>query len=159
MSDSLPLPSTGHSAYDPTFVGRGFYWPMTVDHTGSIRLTDGVPDLDRSVRMILATAPGERLMRPQFGCRIWDLLFEPVTPNLLGLIQEAVQDALAQWEPRIDVEDVTAVPDDVDAALVRVFVTYVVRATNDRRNLVYPFYVIPHDEAPPDQGSYAEEEG
>jgi phage baseplate assembly protein W len=131
--------------YDATFVGRGFSWPMSVDHTGSIALTDGAADIDRSIELVLMTAPGERLMRPQFGCRIWDLLFEPVTPNLLGLIATAVRDALAQWEPRIDVEEVTPVADPAESSLVRVGITYRVRATNDRRNLVYPFYVIPHD--------------
>ncbi|MDT4976427.1 MAG: uncharacterized protein QOG98_2185, partial [Pseudonocardiales bacterium] len=74
-----------------------------------------------------------------------DLLFEPVTPNLLGLIAEAVRGALAQWEPRIEVQDVKPMIDDDENALVRVEISYTVRATNDRRNLVYPFYVIPHD--------------
>ncbi|MEO9325431.1 GPW/gp25 family protein [Nocardioides sp. C4-1] len=130
---------------DGSFIGRGFGWPLGVDHTGSIRLSDGVAELDRSIELILMTAPGERLMRPRFGCRIWDLLFEPVTPNLLGLINEAVRDALAQWEPRIVVDAVQSRPDDDQPALVQVHVAYRVRATNDRRNLVYPFYVIPHD--------------
>lgn len=131
--------------YDATFVGRGFAWPMTVDHTGSIKLTDGAADLARSIEIVLMTAPGERVMRPEFGCRIWELLFEPVTPNLLGLIAEAVRDALAQWEPRVEVLEVTPAPDPDDGGLVRVAIDYRVRATNDRRNLVYPFYVIPHD--------------
>lgn len=130
---------------DPTFIGRGFGWPVQVDHTGSIRLTDGSPDLDESIRVVLMTAPGERLMRPAFGCRIWDLLFEPITPNLLGLICEAVRSALAQWEPRIEVEDVVAVPAQTADGMVSIQIRYRVRATNDRRNLVYPFYVIPHD--------------
>lgn len=120
---------------------------MQVDHTGSIRLTDGPADLDRSMAVVLATAPGERLMRPQFGCRIWDLLFEPVTANLLGLMAQAVRDALAQWEPRVTVEQVDPVPDANDGALIVINVTYRVKATNDRRNLVYPFYVIPHEES------------
>lgn len=132
-------------AYDATFIGRGFSWPMEVDHTGSIRLTDGADDLDRSIALVLMTAPGERVMRPKFGCRIWDLLFEPVTPNLLGLIAEAVREAVGQWEPRVDVVDVVPVPDPKDGGLVRVGITYRVRTTNDVRNLVYPFYVIPHD--------------
>lgn len=140
MTELLPAPDR-----DPSFVGRGFSWPLEVDHTGSIRLTASAEDLDRSIRIVLLTAPGERVMRPQFGCRIWDLLFEPVTPNLLGLIAESVRDALAQWEPRIEVEDVTPAADDDDTALVRIQISYRVRATNDRRNLVYPFYVIPHD--------------
>lgn len=128
-----------------SFVGRGFSWPLEVDHTGALRLTGGADELDRAIRVVLLTAPGERLMRPQFGCRIWDLLFEPVTPNLLGLIAEAVRDALAQWEPRIVVDDVQPVPDPEDAALIRILISYRVAATNDRRNLVYPFYVIPHE--------------
>ncbi len=147
--DEIELPArnpAGPAFYDATFVGRGFYWPMGVDHTGAIRLTDGAADLDRSMAVVLATAPGERVMRPQFGCRIWDLLFEPVTTNLLGLMAQAVRDALAQWEPRVIVERVDPVPDPKDSALVVISVTYRVKATNDRRNLVYPFYVIPHTE-------------
>jgi len=132
-------------AHDVSFIGRGFGWPLGVDHTGSIRLTRGAPELDDSIRVILSTAPGERVMRPRFGCRIWELLFEPVTANLLGLMAQAVREALGQWEPRIEVEDVTCEPDDDDAALVRIRVAYVVKVTNDRRNLVYPFYVIPRE--------------
>jgi uncharacterized protein len=128
------------------FVGRGFAWPLGVDHTGSIRLTNGRDELDDSIRVVLLTAPGERLMRPKFGCRIWDLLFEPVNANLMGLISQAVRDALAQWEPRIEVEDVRPVQDDDDSSLVQITISYRVRATNDRRNLVYPFYVIPRED-------------
>jgi phage baseplate assembly protein W len=145
MTEQLPARSEEPTRYDATFVGRGFGWPMGVDHTGSIRLTDSAEDIDLSMRIVLMTAPGERVMRPRFGCEIWDLLFEPVTPNLLGLIAEAVYDALGQWEPRVDVEEVQPVPDENDSALVRVHISYRVRATNDRRNLVYPFYVIPHE--------------
>src|SRR3954452_19891144 len=127
------------------FVGRGISFPMRVDQSGAIAMTHGGPDIDGSLRMVLTTAPGERLMRPQFGCRIWDLLFEPVTGNLLGLIAEAGREALAQWEPRIVVDNVSPAPDPDNHALVRIDVAYRVRSTNDRRNLVYPFYVIPHD--------------
>ncbi|SOD70949.1 hypothetical protein SAMN05892883_0568 [Jatrophihabitans sp. GAS493] len=145
MTEMVPRPTGPLSQYDATFVGRGFSWPMEVDQTGSIKLTDTAEDIDRSIQIVLLTAPGERLMRPQFGCRIWDLLFEPITANLLGLIAEAVRDALAQWEPRIEVEEVEPSADDDEAGLVRIKIAYRVRATNDRRNLVYPFYVIPHD--------------
>ena len=147
--DEIQLPDSNPASptfYDATFVGRGFFWPMQVDHTGSIRLTDGPADLDRSMAVVLATAPGERVMRPQFGCRIWDLLFEPVTANLLGLMTQAVREALAQWEPRVIIERVDPTPDPNDHALIMINITYRVKATNDRRNLVYPFYVIPHNE-------------
>jgi phage baseplate assembly protein W len=145
MTENLPIRPQEPTRYDATFVGRGFSWPMEVDHTGSIRLTDTAEDIDRSMRIVLMTAPGERVMRPRFGCDIWDLLFEPVTPNLLGLIASAVYEALGQWEPRVEVDEVVPVPDVDDGGLVRVTVTYHVKATNDRRNLVFPFYVIPHE--------------
>jgi Bacteriophage baseplate protein W len=145
MSESAVRRADSPGQPDSSFIGRGFGWPLGVDHTGAIALTDGVADLDSSIALVLMTAPGERLMRPQFGCRIWDLLFEPVTGNLLGLIAEAVRDALAQWEPRVVVDEVVPEPDPDNHALVRINVAYRVRSTNDRRNLVYPFYVIPHD--------------
>ena len=130
---------------DSSFLGSGFAWPFGVDHTGSIAMSDPVADLDRAIEIVLMTAPGERLMRPQFGCSIWELLFEPVTPGLLGLISQAVRRALAQWEPRIVVESVDPVPDPEDHSLIRIAIGYRIKSTNDRRNLVYPFYVIPHD--------------
>jgi phage baseplate assembly protein W len=147
MEPTPPARLPDGSVADPGFVGRGFTFPMGVDHTGSIALTSGPEDLDRSIRVVLATAPGERVMRPEFGCRIWDLLFEPVNANTLGLMAQAVREAIAQWEPRVELEDVAVLPDDRDSALVRIDIDFKVRTTNDRRNLVYPFYVIPREEA------------
>jgi phage baseplate assembly protein W len=149
MDERAPLTAASRDSQqvpDVSFIGRGISWPMGVDHTGSLRMSEGSADLDRSIRVVVATAPGERVMRPEFGCRIWDLLFEPVTANLLGQMAQAVRDALAQWEPRIAVDDVDVRQDDNDHALVHIAVQYVVRSTNDRRNLVYPFYVIPREE-------------
>lgn len=142
-----PAGRTGQTGHAVDFVGRGFAWPLRIDHTGAIAMTNGAADLDDAIRMILLTAPGERIMRPAFGCRIWDLLFEPVTANLIGLIREAVRDALAQWEPRIEVQDVRPLQDDDDSGLVRIEIVYRVKSTNDRRNLVHPFYVIPREDS------------
>jgi len=130
------------------FIGRGIMFPLRVDQSGSIAMTSGVDDLDSSIRMVLATAPGERLMRPRFGCRIWELLFEPINANTMGLMAVAVRDALGQWEPRITVDDVVVSPEDADKGQVHIQIAYTVKTTNDRRNLVFPFYVIPiEDEA------------
>lgn len=129
------------------FVGRTISFPLSVDHTGAIAMTGGPEALDRCMTVVLSTAPGERVMRPDFGCAIWDLLFDPVTENTLGLMAEAVRQALGRWEPRVEVESVTAEPAPDGGGLVLVYVDYRVRATNDRRNLVYPFYLIP-DEGP-----------
>jgi phage baseplate assembly protein W len=146
MAADPPVRLPDGSIADPAFIGRGLMFPMGVDHTGSIALTSGPDDLDRSIRVVLATAPGERVMRPEFGCRIWELLFEPVNANTIGLMAQAVREAIAQWEPRVDLDDVQVKPDDREHALVRIGVTYRVRTTNDRRNLVFPFYVIPREE-------------
>ena len=131
---------------DPAFIGRGVRFPMAVDHRGAIAMASGPDQLDCSIRVVLSTAPGERVMRPQFGCRIWDLLFEPVNANTIGLMAQAVREAVAQWEPRVDLREVDVIPDPDDSSLVRIFLTYEIRTTNDRRNLVYPFYVIPREE-------------
>lgn len=130
----------------PDFIGRGLRFPLQVDHSGSIAMTNGVDDLDTSIRVILMTAPGERVMRPTFGCAIWEQLFEPINANTLGLMERAVRRAIGQWEPRVDVEEVEVVPDPGSVGKVTIRIGYRVRTTNDKRNLVYPFYVIPREE-------------
>jgi len=127
------------------FVGRGWAFPLGVGPGGGIATVTGTDEIDASLRMILSTAPGERLMRHEFGCRIWDLLFAPVEPNSLGLMVQAVREAVGRWEPRVELADVTARPDPADPSRVLIAVDYVVRTTNNRRNLVYPFYVIPRE--------------
>lgn len=131
------------------FIGRGIMFPLRVDQSGAIAMTSGAGDLSSSIRMVLATAPGERLMRPRFGCAIWDLLFEPINANTMGLMAVAVREALGQWEPRIDVLDVVVIPDATSEGRVHIEIDYQVKATNDRRNLVYPFYVIPREDEEP----------
>jgi phage baseplate assembly protein W len=128
---------------ESSFLGRGIRFPLAVDHTGAVALTAGVDSIETGMRMILATAPGERAMRPDFGCAIWDLLFEPINTNTLGLMGEAAREALSRWEPRIEVDDIDVDPDESAQGAVRIAVAYTVRSTNDRRNLVFPFYVIP----------------
>ena len=130
------------------FIGRGWTFPVRFTARGGVALTSGTEEVDAALRMILSTAPGERVMRPEFGCRIWDLLFHPLDANTIGQMEQAVRDAVSQWEPRIDLEDVAVVPDEEDVGLVRIEIAYRLRATNDRRNLVYPFYIIPKDGEP-----------
>ncbi len=149
--DHIPAGRDNLGDPDPSFVGRGIRFPLAINASGSFSFADAGESTDSSIRVVLSTAPGERVMRPGFGCRIWDLLFEPVNANTVGLMAEAVRDAIAQWEPRVDVEEVNVVPDDDEQALVRIHVKYKMRATNDRRNLVYPFYVIPRESTEVDQ--------
>jgi uncharacterized protein len=108
-------------------------------------LVGGIEELERSMTVVISTAPGERPFRPLFGCQIWELMFEPINSNTLGLMEMYVQDALRLWEPRIEVDEVVVEPGVVDGS-VDISISYIVRATNDRRNLVYPFYTIPPEE-------------
>ena len=127
------------------FIGRGFPFPMRINERGSLDLVGGIEELERSMTVIISTAPGERPFRPRFGCQIWELMFEPINTNTMGLMEMYVEEALRMWEPRVDVEQVLVEPASVDGA-VMISISYVVRATNDRRNLVYPFYTIPPEE-------------
>jgi phage baseplate assembly protein W len=130
---------------DGDFVGRGWAFPLGVGPRGGIATVTGTDEIDASLRVILSTAPGERVMRPEFGCRIWDQLFAPVEPNSLGLMVQAVREAVGRWEPRVDLEEVTVRPDPADPSRVFISLGYVIRTTNARHNLVYPFYVIPKE--------------
>lgn len=132
---------------DPSdFIGRGLSFPLRVDQSGSIAMTSGSTDIDSSLLVVITTAPGERLMRPEFGCRIWELVFEPINANTLGLMSEAVREAVARWEPRVTLDGITIEPEPGSIGAVLIELDYTVKATNDRRNLVYPFYVIPREE-------------
>ena len=128
------------------FLGRGWAFPVGVDSRGGIGMASGQADIEQSIRIILETAPGERVMRPEFGCGIHNLVFAPNSPTTAGLVAYHVQEALGRWEPRIEVEMVDVHPDQDRDAVLLIEIRYLVRKTNDRRNLVYPFYRIPEEE-------------
>jgi phage baseplate assembly protein W len=119
---------------------------MGVSATGGIRMASGEQDVEECIRLVLGTALGERPMRPEYGCGIHDLVFAPSDTSLVGLIGYEVRKSLQRWEPRIDVVDVNAQPDPQQPDLVLIDVSYRIRATNDRRNLVVPFYAIPKED-------------
>jgi phage baseplate assembly protein W len=130
------------------FIGRGWDFPMRVDARGGIATTGGSEEIDAALRMILSSAPGERVMRPDFGCAIWDLVFDSADANTLGLMALAVREAVGRWEPRVDLLSVSPHTDPADPARVLIGLTYLVKTTNDLRNLVFPFYVIPKEVEP-----------
>ena len=125
------------------FIGRGWAFPLRVDPTGGIALVGREQEIEEAIRLILGTAPGERPMRPAFGCRINEYLFASADSETANGISREVRSALQRWEPRIDVTDVVVTFDGLDSTLLYIDVRYSIRATNDRRNLVFPFYVIP----------------
>ena len=132
------------------FVGAGWaFFPMRTDHTGSIALVTREREIEEAIRLILATSPGERPMRPEFGCRIHDFVFAPADAATAGQIAFEVRTALERWEPRVDIRDVDVRFDAVERGTLYVDISYEISGTNDPRNLVFPFYTIPtHDSEP-----------
>jgi phage baseplate assembly protein W len=125
------------------FIGRGWAFPLRVDATGGIALVSREQEIEEAIRLILGTSPGERPMRPEFGCRIHEHLFASADSETANAITREVRAALQRWEPRIDVSEVLVSFDGLDHTLLYIDVRYAIKATNDRRNLVFPFYVIP----------------
>ena len=127
------------------FLGTGWSFPVETDERGDIELSSADKDIQESIRIILGTAKGERLMRPEFGCDIHKHVFSAATPATLNLIESSVREALVRWEPRIDVESVEARTDDEDPTRVLIEIEYHVRTTNSLSNMVYPFYITEGD--------------
>lgn len=128
------------------FIGAGLAFPMRVDATGGIALVRRNHEIQESIRLILATAPGERPMRPEFGCGVHDYVFAPADGSTAGQIAYEVRTALERWEPRVDVEEVAVSLDQASDGVLYIDIHYTIRGSNDPRNLVFPFYVIPSHE-------------
>jgi phage baseplate assembly protein W len=125
------------------FLGNGWAFPITVDARGRISLARQERDIEEAMRIILLTPKGQRVMRPEFGCQIHELLFAANDATTAGLAAYYVEDALNMWEPRIQVLNVNARPDPTDPGRLLVDIDYEIKATHDRRSLVFPFYRIP----------------
>jgi uncharacterized protein len=127
---------------DPrAFLGRGWTFPVRLDDKqGTIRLSAYEQDIRESIWIVLSTAKGERVMRPDFGCGIHDLVFEVINTTTLAAIEDDVRQALAAFEPRIEVIAVETTNGGTDGQL-RISIDYTIRGTNNVLNLVYPFYI------------------
>jgi phage baseplate assembly protein W len=127
-------------------IGSGLAFPLQVDRRGGIALARDETDIEQAIELILGTAPGERPMRPEFGCGVHDFVFDSIDASTIGKMENAIRDALDHWEPRVVVETVEFDLDDVDEGRLMIDIGYRIRVTNTIRNLVYPFYVIPAEE-------------
>lgn len=128
------------------FIGAGWAFPLGVTTTGSVALARREQEIEESIRLILGTAYGERPMRPEFGCGIHDYVFAPTDATTAGRIAHEVTASVQRWEPRVNLQWVDVFPDPDDASTLYVELSYTLRGTNDPRNLVFPFYVIPDEE-------------
>lgn len=123
------------------YVGQGLAFPLSVTPRGEIALVTGATDIDQAIVLILETIPGERVMRPGFGCRIWELLFAPNNAETRSLAALHVRQALEFWEPRIQVDNID-VNSENDAGALRIRISYTIKNTHDPRSIIYPFFLM-----------------
>lgn len=131
---------------DREFLGQGWSFPIGVDGRGGLAMSRGDKDIAASILLILSTSKGGRVMRPDFGSSIHEFVFAPNNATTAGLLSYHVQEALARWEPRVEVTSIDVQPDPREPGRVLINIVYEVKSTNDERNLVYPFYLIPAEE-------------
>jgi uncharacterized protein len=122
------------------FLGKGWQFPVALDGDGALAVAEYEASVRQSIWVILGTAKGERLMRPDFGCGIYNLVFGVNSSTAAADAAEEVRDALVSFEPRIDVLGVEVEPGG-DGEVLYVSIDYQIRATNTVFNLVYPFYL------------------
>ena len=123
------------------FLGRGWKYPVCVDSSHEIAMSEYDKDIEESILIILGTAKGERIMRPDFGCGIHDMVFASINSATLTVMENSVQEALLSWEPRIDLIEIKVNAEQAQNGKVIISIDYSVRNTNKRYNLVYPFYL------------------
>ena len=122
-------------------MGKGWGFPVTTDVHGNIALSRYEKSIEESIRIILGTTPGERVMNPDFGCKINDILFSPRSPKTISLAIHYIEEALVRWEPRIILKHVAGKPDPDNYNLITITIEYEIRSVNTFFNMVYPFYL------------------
>lgn len=125
------------------FMGRGFQFPFGVDpSTSRVAMSSAEDNIRESIRLILRTNIGERVMLPEFGTSAGDFLFSDSSAERVSSLESSVREALEQWEPRISDVEVSAVDNGGSRNMVELNIRYTVRMTNNRFNMVYPFYMM-----------------
>lgn len=132
-------------SHRPDIIGSGWGFPLQIDERGGVGMAGGGEDIAQAIQIILATPRGRRLMRPEFGSRLHELVFAPINAATRSLARHYVQEALGYWEPRIELEEVQVEPDRSAQNRLLITLHYRIRATRDERALVYPFYIIPEE--------------
>ena len=126
-------------------VGRGWSFPIQLNNQGKIGLTTGHDEISQSIHIILSTRPGERVMRPDFGCRIQELIFAPNDISTAATAERYIREALGRWESRIAVTTVNVTPNEDQNGVLMIQVNYEIKKTHDERSLVFPFYLLPDE--------------
>jgi phage baseplate assembly protein W len=123
------------------FIGQGWAFPLQISQQGGFALAKGVNDIEQAIRIVLGTIPGERMMRPEFGCRVHELVFAPDNASTRKLAAYFVEEALKRWEPRIEVKEIEATSDPAHDGALMIEIRYQVKDTYEPRSIVYPFFL------------------
>lgn len=127
---------------EKSFLGTGWSFPPTFSTlTYRVEMVSDNRDIRESLWILFSTSLGERIMVPTYGSDLWQLVFESITTMFKNQVADTIRNAILYWEPRILVEEVTVEPDATVDGLVLISVSYLIRKTNTRNNLVYPFYL------------------
>jgi len=130
---------------DSNIIGAGWAFPARIDAQGGLAMTNPRSEIQQSIEIILSTSPGQRVMRPTFGCRLHELVFAPNNSQTAAQARRYVEEALGMWEPRITLLNVSVSADPGSEGRLLIEVDYEMKTTHDRRSLVYPFYLIPEE--------------
>ena len=124
-----------------SFLGRGWSFPPEFKkETGTVKMTSDEADIENSLRILLATRPGERIMVPDYGCNLEELLFNPLNLTLKTYVIDLIKTAILYHDPRIDVNKIDIDPADEINGVLLINIDYIIRSTNSRKNMVFPFY-------------------
>lgn len=129
-------------ADDASFLGTGWRFPPAFTRGGAdVLMAAGTEDIEQSLRILLTTRLGERTLQEDYGCALDQFLFESVDQSLVNNLTRLISDGILYFEPRIDLDALDVSPSEADAGLLLIRLSYTVRATNSRFNMVYPFYI------------------
>lgn len=123
------------------FLGVGWKFAIGLDASKKIAMSKYEEDIQEAIWIILSTAKGERVMHPDFGCGIHEMVFQTINTATLSLIELSVREALTMYEPRIELIKVNVSAEEAQSGKLLISLDYRVRSTNNQFNMVYPFYV------------------
>ena len=131
------------------FLGKGLRFPVSINLNGGVSTSQYEENVRQSLFVILGTAPGERINRPRFGCRIHDLMFAPNNPVTAARAEVFCEEAILKFEPRVEKVVCRAGPNADEPNRLDIRIEYVIAGKNDKRNLVFPFYLKPEEDEEP----------
>jgi len=126
-----------------SIIGRGWAFPPQLSDRNRISTVDYDTNIRRSIYIIIHTVPGERVMRPDFGCRIHELIFDPANNETAATAERYIREALTRWEPRIILREITVTPGATELGELFIRISYQIKANYDPHSLVFPYYLVP----------------